>query len=119
MERSCIICVLRNHILLVKELNMAFFADNCPLGYTSISEDLKGSGKLWAQPDPDPSRSLQQCTDICNNRSGCTSFEYANGPHQQGACGTYTGGVSNIGENENRTQPGSRWFSCVRKGEGL
>ena len=91
----------------------------CPLGYYSVDEDLDGSGKEWAQPHPDQSRSLQQCADICNNRSGCTSFEHANGPQEQGACGTYTGGVSNIGENENRTQPGSRWFSCVRKGQGL
>ena len=96
-----------------------FFLGICPSGYTPINENLSGSGMLWALPNPDPSRTLQQCADICNNRSGCTSFEYSNGPQEQGACGTYTGGDSNIRENENRTQPGSNWFSCVRIGEGL
>ena len=96
-------------------------AEICPLGYYSVDQDLDGTGKEWAKPSLDSSRSLQHCADICNHRSGCTSFEYANGPHQQGGCGTYTGGDGNIQNqnNENRTQPGSNWFSCVRIGEGL
>ena len=95
------------------------FSGICPLGYTPINENLGGSGKLWALPNPDPSRSLQQCADICSDRSGCTSFEY--GPRNMGGCGTYTGGDSNIlyDKNENRTHPGSNWISCVRKGEGF
>ena len=88
-----------------------FFSGICPLGYTPINENLSGSGMLWALPNPDPSRTLQQCADICNNRSGCTSFEYANGPHQQGGCGTYTGGDSNIDKNVNRCGSGSNWIS--------
>ena len=88
-------------------------AEICPLGYYSIDQNLSGLGWELAQPYTDPSRSLQDCADICNHRSGCTSFKY----HPRWTiCNTYTGGDSNI---MNRSQSGSNWFSCVRKGQGL
>ena len=99
--------------------SLILISEICPLGYYSVDQDLDGTGKEWANPNPVPSRSLQFCADICSHRSGCTSFEYSNGPQEQGACGTYTGGDSNIRENENRTQPGSNWFSCVKRGQAL
>ena len=83
------------------------------MGYDTVPNDLDGNGKRWSLP-LDPHRSLQQCADICNDRSGCTSFEYANGPEEHGACGTYTGGDSNIKEDTNRDQAGSNWFSCIK-----
>ena len=89
---------------------------NCPDGYDSIAQDLEGPGKLWSQPETDPNRSIQQCADICNDRSGCTSFEYADGETEKGACATYTGGDSNIQDvvDQNRTHPTSIWFSCIK-----
>merc|ERR1711884_12504 len=86
----------------------------CPEGYYSIAENLDGAGKTWVQPHPDPTRTLLDCADICDDTTGCTSFEYANGPDEHGACGWYNGGDSNIKANENRTQANSNWYSCIR-----
>ena len=99
-----------------KSLSITFhgLSANCPEGYDTVAQNLDGSGKKWAQPHPDGHRTLQQCADICNDRIGCTSFEYANGPQAHGACGTYTGGSSNIKKNENRERAGSKWFSCIK-----
>ena len=104
-----------------KSLSITFhvLSANCPEGYDTVAQNLDGSGKKWAQPHPDGHRSLQQCADICNDRIGCTSFEYANGPKEHGACGTYTGDAtvkSNIKGNENRDRASSNWFSCVKQG---
>ena len=86
---------------------------NCPEGYESIAQDLDGRGKEYAQPHPDPKRSLKQCADICNDRKGCTSFKYANGKQEHGACCTYTGADSNIKEDKNK----KGWISCVKGDE--
>jgi len=92
----------------------------CPAGYSSIEENLDGAGKVWSQPHPasptsEAARSLEQCADICTQRDGCTSFEYANGPLHKGACGTYTGGSSNIMGDEDRKETNSNWYSCVKQ----
>merc|ERR1719174_2592498 len=68
----------------------------CPDGYYSVAQNLDGSGKKWSQPHPDPNRSMDECAAICDSRHGCTGYEYAEGPKEHGACGTYTGGNSNI-----------------------
>lgn len=86
----------------------------CPLGYKAISQDLDGDGQLWASPNPDPQRTLENCASICNTRDGCTSLEFAEGPIDHGACGTYTGGASNIGSESNRLAHNSNWRSCVK-----
>jgi len=86
----------------------------CPMGYYSIKENLDGPGEVWGQPNPDPVRSIHQCAATCNARLGCTSFEYANGPFQHGACGTYTGGNSNIKKDEGRTNKDANWYSCMK-----
>ena len=86
----------------------------CPSGYKSVAQGLDGTGKEWSQPHPDGNRTLQQCADICSDRSGCTSFEYANGPDHHGACGTYTGGDSNLGQDKGADLAGSNWYSCVK-----
>ena len=86
----------------------------CPEGYTAISQNLDGNGKVWSKPHPDKSRTKDDCARICDSRSGCTGFEYAEGTHQTGACGTYTGGESNVMKNENRLKKGSNWRSCQK-----
>ena len=106
--------ILKGGDILIKHINIfsGRASGNCPEGYDTVAQDLYGPGKERAEPDPDPNRSLQQCADICNDRSGCTGFEYANGPDMHGKCLTYTGGVGG-GENLNRDQADSNWFSCV------
>jgi len=86
----------------------------CPAGYQGIPNNLDGEGKEWAQPHPDSSRTAEECASICNAREGCTSFEYAKGASETGACGTYTGGDSNVFSDENRLDAGSNWISCVK-----
>jgi len=86
----------------------------CPAGYFSIDQNLDGAGKVWSKPHPHASRTLQQCADICNERDGCTSFEYANGKSETGACGTYNGGSSNIKADEKRKRKESNWYSCMK-----
>merc|ERR1719219_490576 len=88
--------------------------EGCPVGYLGIPENMGGTGKLWAQPHPSASRSIEDCADICNNRDGCTGFEFSMGPSERGACGTYTGGDSNVKDNENRLDSGSNWKSCLK-----
>ena len=101
----------------VNSSSRAVFVDEskwlCPAGYKTVAQDLDGAGQEWSEPHPDASRTLQQCADICNARSGCTSFEYANGPAMHGACGTYTGGDSNLGQIKD-TDLAENWYGCVK-----
>ena len=91
----------------------------CPDGYKIVAQQLDGAGKEWSQPHPDANRTLQQCADICSDRGGCTSFEFANGPHHHGACGTYTGGDSNLGRDKGAADlAGLNWYSCVKCVQG-
>jgi len=86
----------------------------CPEGYTAISQNLDGKGKFWSKPHPLESRTKDDCAKICDSRSGCTGFEYAEGADETGACGTYTGGDSNVMKDEGRLQIGSNWKSCQK-----
>ena len=103
----------------VNSSSRAVFVDEskwlCPDGYKIVNQDLDGTGKEWSLPHPDSNRTLQQCADICNARSGCTSFEYANGPDHHGACGTYTGGDSNLGQDKS-PDLAENWYGCVKCG---
>ena len=64
----------------------------CPSGYTSIPNNLDGTGKQWSRKvGPD----IAVCATLCSARSGCTGFEYS-ASTAGGQCGTYTGGYSNI-----------------------
>ena len=109
--------ILKVGDILIKNINIfpGKPSGNCPEGYDTVAQDLYGPGKKVSQPDPDPNRSLQQCADICNDRSGCTGFEYSNGPYKPGKCLTYTGGDSDIIDvNLDRDQADSNWFSCIK-----
>jgi len=80
----------------------------CPSGFEAISFNLDGEGKTWAQSDS--SRTIQDCANICKGRIGCTGFEYN---ENDGRCGTYTGGTSNVQQDESRLDAGSIWRSCL------
>merc|ERR1719499_2611387 len=87
---------------------------NCTSGYDAISENLDGNGKEIAQPHPDSSRTIQDCAHICNDRDGCTSFEFASGNSETGACITYTGGLQNVRDDDSRLARDASWRSCVK-----
>merc|ERR1711939_1287988 len=69
----------------------------CPSPFVSAFHDMSGDGKVWEQPHPDPSRTIEDCGAVCEARDGCTGFEFAEGPSETGACGTYTAGSANHG----------------------
>jgi len=69
---------------------------------------------LWAQPHPDSGRTIDDCSKICDDREGCTGFEFAVGNQETGACGTYTSGDANKQNDENRLDPNSNWRSCMK-----
>ena len=85
----------------------------CPSGYYAVSEDLDGTGKEWAQPHPDSSRTIDDCASICDERQGCTGFEFAEGDSETGSCGTYTGGHENRQNDAGRLDSDSNWRSCI------
>ena len=90
----------------------------CPSGYDAVSEDVGGTGKEWAQPHPDSSRTINDCASICDERQGCTGFEFAEGDLETGACGTYTGGDGNKQNDEGRLDSDSNWRSCIKFSQG-
>jgi hypothetical protein len=80
----------------------------CPSGFTAVPNNLDGTGKLWATLDSE--RTLEQCGQICFDRTGCTSFEFFAGPGiYTGFCGTYTGGIDNI----QAAYSAEGWQSCI------
>ena len=115
------------HTLLLNKLSLSAFEEVnlCPKGYISISENLDHSnGNIAAHYDddkefaePDANRTVQQCAEICNERWGCTGFEYGNGEDVRGECVTYRYGYRNVKEYENRNHEGSEWYSCVILGK--
>lgn len=91
----------------------------CPYGFVSTSYNLDGEGKIWHFNGRDSSRSAEDCADICLNRVGCTSFEYASSGSYVGSCATYTHAQQNIRADENRhlwneMQGDTAWRSCLR-----
>ena len=96
-------------------------AFTCPSGYDAVSEDLGGTGQEWAQPNPDSSRTISDCASICDERQGCTGFEFAEGDFWIiGSCGTYTGGDGNKLDDDGRLRldSASAWRSCIKSSQG-
>jgi len=102
----------------------------CPMGYDAVSYDVIGEGELWAEPRHDVSRTISDCARICDEREGCTGFEFAvregtnDAQNEKGMCGTYTGdsgynrnhGWLNQGNFNNRLAEGAIWRSCKERG---
>lgn len=90
----------------------------CPIGYLVLPYNLDGAGKLWDSG----THTAQSCANLCTNRMRCSSFEYASAGERKGRCGTFTGGYTNLRNNENRNIWASQedhhtvWRSCVRIG---
>ena len=102
----------------VRTFFVEFLDALCPSGYDAVSENLDGTGKEWAQPHPDSSRTIYDCASICDERQDCTGFEFAEGVSDTGACGTYTGGDGNRLKDEGRLDSDSNWRSCIKSSQG-
>jgi len=65
-------------------------------------------GKQWPQ---NPTLDAAGCARMCNERNGCTSFEFNKAGNENYKCGTYTGGSSNIQSSLQSDQ----WLSCAKQ----
>ena len=89
----------------------------CPSGFKNIANDLNGSQEFTELGEAD----ITKCEAACNDRSGCTAFEFNHAGEENYKCGTYTGGVSDIltintGGNSWSTEgyQKSTWTSCYK-----
>ena len=89
----------------------------CPSGFKNIANDLSGSQEFTELGEAD----ITKCEAACNDRSGCTAFEFNHAGEENYKCGTYTGGVSDIltintGGNSWSTEgyQKSTWTSCYK-----
>ena len=109
-------------------------APPCPSGYIYTPNDLSGRGgrsEDWGYSPGDaedaeditaataataattsPGEGIEACATICNERPGCTSFEYNFVANEGYSCVTYTGGSSNL-KNERNPTKHNQWVSCV------
>jgi len=107
----------------------------CPSGFTAISNDLDGEGKMWIPPrllidlgGPIESACASACTEFHPIEMGvpCTGFEFgpvenevnmAWGDYNVGdyACAVFTGTGGSIILNEaGRLNKNSKWRSCIK-----
>ena len=112
--------------LLPNQLFLQILEKFCPSGYDAIPEDLGFEGEKW-HPAETYETIFDACTAHCNDRQGCTSFEY--GPllwalpglgYNKGdyACATFTDGDGNKNKNECRLSSTSKWRSCMKSSIG-
>ena len=66
---------------------------------------MDGVGKEFTSPG----EGVENCKAVCNERIGCTGFEYNESGSQNYGCGTYTGGDSNL-----QGAQVEGWISCVK-----
>ena len=78
----------------------------CGTGFELVAMNLDGTGKLFSYPG----QGIENCARECNNRKGCTGFEYNHAGNEKYKCATYTGGDSNL----KTTGQSSSWTSCIR-----
>ena len=94
-------------------LRLLLAATQCPNGYEAIAENLEGTVAEWSQHGQAP----QDCADTCDDRGGCTGFKYVYHATGYRGCAFYTGGDTNIVENESRDLSISEWYSsysCIK-----
>ena len=110
--------------LLPNQLFLQILEKFCPSGYDAIPEDLRFEGEKW-YPAETIETIIDTCTAHCNERQGCTRFEYgpvhdAWGQYNAGdyACANFIGGDSNKANNECRTSLSSKWRSCMKSSKG-
>ena len=70
-------------------LSIADTVPSCPAGYIFNPDDVRGLGTEITATE-----GIEKCADACDERGGCTSFEY----YADNECATYTEGTLNIGK---------------------
>ena len=78
----------------------------CGCGYVLTGSNLGGESKRFSYPG----RGVAKCAKACNERPGCTSFEYNHGGAENYKCATYAKGDKNI-EQGGQLQG---WTSCLK-----
>lgn len=81
----------------------------CGCGYQFTTLDVEGpdSDKEWTYPG----EGIENCANECNQREGCTSFEYNHEGNWDYRCATFTGGQSNLYGVREKTH--LDWQTCV------
>jgi len=67
---------------------------------------IDGAGKRWTTPGV----GTEKCAKDCDERPGCTSYEF----HVGGTCGTYTAGKSDFVLTGPKSQQHEGWITCIR-----
>ena len=84
--------------------------DACGCGYKYVKFDLDGVGKWIFKPG----KGIENCRKECDNRAGCTSFEYDHDGNQNYECKTYIDGDNNLRTNDQ----GAGRTSCIKIQQG-
>jgi len=104
--------------------------DWCPSGFTAISQNLDGEGKMWIPPSrlSEWGETIESaCAFACTQfhpkemEVPCTGFEFGPaqstwGPYKEigeNACAVFTAGEDNISNNAGRLNRDSPWKSCI------
>ena len=67
---------------------------------------MDGEGKQFTSPG----KGVEKCRDTCDQRVGCTGFEYNRSGSENYKCATFTGGDNNLKSNVKV----EGWISCVK-----
>ena len=82
--------------------------DDCDHGYSKVAYDLNGGGKMVYHAG----HNTQDCAKKCNERSGCTAYEFNKGGNDDYKCITYTAEPSSLHGDEHQQFTG--WASCIK-----
>ena len=84
----------------------------CGCGYNKIQSALEGDSKNTSKPG----QGIEKCKAECDDREGCTSFEYNHTGEEEYECKTYTNGDGDVVST--RAQ-GYHWTSCISHIQGI
>ena len=78
----------------------------CGCGYAYYAGNMDGEGKQFTSPG----EGVENCRYTCDQRSGCTGFEYNDSGSENYKCATYTGGEDNL-KSDIKVEG---WISCLK-----
>jgi len=78
----------------------------CPDGYFSTKFNIGGKGMVKSFHV----KGMEKCAKLCDDRSGCTGYEWNHSGTSSFGCYTYTAGAKNV---ETKTQSSS-WTTCIK-----
>ena len=89
--------------------NTILFVDcnlECGEDYFCSIANIDGEGKEASYPG----EGIENCRTECDNRDGCTSFEYNHGSDEDYKCQTYTGSWDNVQDEDQCVT----WTTCLK-----